>query len=65
LAGEIASPVQVAPVARMLAAASVKDADFQALVASFAEALGKISGDDRSFAYSVPAAQQILALVEE
>jgi len=39
-------------VARMLAAASVKDADFQALVASFAEALGKISGDDRSFAYS-------------
>ena len=65
LAGEITSPVQVAPVARMLAGASVKDADFQALVASFAEALGKISGDDRSFAYSVPAAQQILALVEE
>jgi hypothetical protein len=57
--------VQVAPVARMLAGASVKDADFRALVASFAEALGKISGDDRSFAYSVPAAQQILALVEE
>jgi hypothetical protein len=65
LAGPITSPVQVAPVARMLAAASVKDADFRALVASFAEALGKISGDDRSFAYSMPAGQQILALVEE
>lgn len=65
LAGAIASPVQVAPVARMLAAASVKDADFRALVTSFAEALGKISGDDRSFAYSMPAGQQILALVEE
>ncbi len=64
-AGAIASPVQVAPVARMLAAASVKDADFRALVTSFAEALGKISGDDRSFAYSMPAGRQILALVEE
>ncbi len=65
LAGAITSPVQVAPVARMLAAASVKDADFRALVTSFAEALGKISGDDRSFAYSMPAGKQILALVEE
>ncbi|MGA2270426.1 MAG: hypothetical protein ABSH44_18280 [Bryobacteraceae bacterium] len=64
-AGDLASPVQVAAVARMLAAANVKDADFQALVNSFAEALGKISGDDRSFAYSMPAGKQILALVEE
>jgi hypothetical protein len=64
-AGAIASPVQVAPVARMLAASSVKDADFRALVNSFAAALGKISGDDRSFAYSTQAGQQILALVEE
>ena len=64
-AGAITSPVQVAPVARMLAAASVKDADFRALVNSFAEALGKISGDDRSFAYSMTAGKQILALVEE
>ena len=32
LAGAITSPVQVAPVARMLAAASVKDADFRAAV---------------------------------
>jgi hypothetical protein len=49
----------------MLASASVKDADFRALVNSFAGALGKISGDDRSFAYSMPARKQILALVEE
>jgi len=63
--GAITSPVQVAPVARMLAAASVKDADFRTLVNSFAEALGKVSGDDRSFAYSIPAGKQILALVEE
>jgi hypothetical protein len=64
-AGNVASPVQVAPVARMLAVASVKDADFGTLVTSFAEALGKVSGDDRSFAYSFPAGRQILALVEE
>ena len=64
-AGNIASPVQVAPVARMLAASGVKDADFGKLVASFAEALGRVSGDDRSFAYSFPAGRQILTLVEE
>jgi len=64
-AGAMASPVQVAPVARMLAAASVKDADFRALANSFAAALGKISGDDRSFAFSITAGKQILALVEE
>ena len=64
--GAITSPVEVAPVARMLAAAAnVKDADFRALVNSFAGALGKISGDDRSFAFSITAGKQILALVEE
>jgi hypothetical protein len=64
-AGNIVSPVQVAPVARMLAAVSVKDADFGALVTSFAEALGRISGDDRSFADSIAAGKQIQALVEQ
>jgi hypothetical protein len=64
-AGGITSPVEVAPAARMLAAATVKDADFRTLVNSFAEALGKISGDDRSFAFSITAGKQILALVEE
>ena len=63
--GAIASPVQVGPVAGMLAATSVKDAEFRALASLFAEALGKISGDDRSFTYSLPAGKQILALVEE
>jgi hypothetical protein len=63
--GAITSPVEVAPVARMLAAASVKNTDFLALVNSFAGALGKISGDDRSFASSMTAGKQILALVEE
>jgi hypothetical protein len=63
--GAITSPVEVAPVARMLAAANVKDTDFPALVNSFAGALGKISGDDRSFASSMTAGKQILALVEE
>ena len=63
--GAITSPVEVAPVARMLATASVKDSDFLALVNSFAGALGKISGDDRSFAFSITAGKQILALVEE
>ena len=64
-AGAITSPVEVAPVAQMLAASSVKDADFRALVDSFAKALGTISGDDRSFTYSMAAGKQILALVEE
>ena len=64
-AGNISSPVQVGPVARLLASASVKDADFGTLVASFAGSLGKISGDDRSFVYSMPAGRQILALVEQ
>src|ERR1019366_8640386 len=63
--GAITSPVEVTPVARMLAAATVKDTDFQALVNSFAGALGKISGDDRSFAFSITAGKQKLALVGE
>ena len=64
-AGNLTSPVQVAPVAQLLAATSVKDADFRTLVNSFAQALGKVSGDDRSFTYSITAGKQILALVEE
>jgi hypothetical protein len=63
--GAITSPVEVAPVARLLSSASVKDTDFLALVNSFAGALGRISGDDRSFASSLTAGKQILALVDE
>jgi hypothetical protein len=64
-AGAITSPIEVAPVAQMLTTSNVKDADFRTLVNSFAGAMGKISGDDRSFTYSMTAGKQILALVEE
>jgi hypothetical protein len=64
-AGAITSPVQVGPVARLLAAASVKDEDFQSLATFFAGALRKISGDDRSFTYAAAVGAQVLALVEE
>src|SRR5260370_27009049 len=49
----------------VLTAARVSDADFQALVASFAAALGKVSGDDRSFTYSTSLGKDVEALVEE
>jgi hypothetical protein len=63
--GAVKSPVQLAPMAHAMAAAKVKDADFQTLVTSFAGALGKVSGDDRSFAYSAAVGKEILALREE
>jgi hypothetical protein len=63
--GAVTSPTQVAPMAHVLASAKVADADFQTLVASFATALGKISGDDRSFAYASTIGKEILAVVEE
>ena len=64
-AGALSSPVQVAPLARVLAAAPVSDEDFVALVSSFGAALGKISGDDRSFTYSRTAGREIQALAAE
>ncbi len=64
-AGTITSPVQVAPLARVLASAPVSDEDFVALVSSFGAALGKISGDDRSFTYSRTAGKEIQALAAE
>ena len=63
--GTVRSPAQLAPMAHVLTAARVPDADFQALVASFAGALGKVSGDDRSFTYSTSLGKEIEALVEE
>jgi len=48
-AADATSPAQAAPIARMLAGASVKREQFEALVNSFAGALGQIPGDDRSF----------------
>lgn len=48
-AAALTSPVAAAPIARMLAGASLKTAQFEALVDTFAGALMQLSGDDRSF----------------
>ncbi|MGA2739054.1 MAG: hypothetical protein ABSG65_16570 [Bryobacteraceae bacterium] len=48
-AAEVSSAAQVAPIAHMLAGASVKPAQFEALVDSFAGGLQLLAGDDRSF----------------
>jgi hypothetical protein len=61
----ITSPVQVAPLARVLTAAPVSDDDFVALISLFGVALGKISGDDRSFTYSRSVGTEIQALAAE
>ncbi len=63
--GGIASPAQVAPVARLLAQAELKDSDFEAFTLSLAASLREISGDDRSFTYYATATgPAILDLVE-
>jgi len=64
--GGIASPAQIAPVARLLQQAELKDADFEAFTLSLASSLREISGDDRSFTYYATATgPAILDLVEE
>lgn len=52
-AADVTSPLQVLPIARMLAGASLKPQQFEALVDSFAGALGRLSGDDRSFSATI------------
>jgi hypothetical protein len=52
-ASDVTSPMQAAPIARMLAAASLRPPQLEALVASFAGVLGQLSGDDRSFSAAV------------
>jgi hypothetical protein len=64
-AGAVTSPVEVGPMARLLATAPVKDGEFQKLCGSFARAMGKIAGDDRAFTYSQSAGKDIERLVEE
>lgn len=49
--GLVASPAQTAPAARLLASAVAPDSDFQVLATTFAGALGRVAGDDRSFTY--------------
>src|SRR5262249_9124253 len=60
----VTSPVQVGPMARVLASADLADSDFQDLVAAFCAAIGKISDDDRSFTFS-PVGSEFQALAEE
>lgn len=52
-AADVTSPAQAAPVARMIAAASLKPAQFEALVNAFAGALAQLAGDDRSFTAAI------------
>lgn len=52
-ASDMTSPMQAAPIARMLAAASLKPAQLEALAASFAGVVGQLSSDDRSFSAAV------------
>jgi hypothetical protein len=64
--GGITSPAQIAPVARLLAHAALKDADLEAFTLSLAASLREMSGDDRSFTYYASATgPAILDLVEE
>jgi hypothetical protein len=63
--GRIASAVEVAPAARMLASVSLSDSQFQSLATGLAGALGHIADDDRAFTYGAQSAGgAILALVE-
>lgn len=64
--GGITSPAQVAPVARLLRQAELKDADLRKLTDAFAARLSAITGDDRSFTYHGTATAPAIAdLVEE
>jgi hypothetical protein len=62
-AGAIQSPVQAAPVARLLAEVELNSTDLTALVSAYAAALSRISGDDRSFTHSRTVARAIENLV--
>ncbi|MFY9726120.1 MAG: hypothetical protein WB579_03580 [Bryobacteraceae bacterium] len=62
----LSSPAQVAPVARLLRQAELKDSDLRAFTLSLAASLRAISGDDRSFTYyATVTGPAILDLVEE
>jgi hypothetical protein len=63
-AQSITSPPEIAPMARVISAAGLKDREFERVLAAFGKALGKIGGDDRSFTAS-SAGKEIESLVEE
>ena len=50
---DLTSPVQAGPIARILAGASLKPAQLEALADSFAGALKQLSGDDRAFSSTI------------
>jgi hypothetical protein len=52
-AADATSPAQAAPIARMLVGASLKSAQFEALVNSFAGAVQQLSGADRAFSATI------------
>jgi hypothetical protein len=57
---------EIEPAARMLAASTVGNADFQALITAFGGAVSQIYGDDRSFTAAVSDAnRKILALADD
>lgn len=60
-AADLSAPAQVAPVARMIAGASLKPPQLEALVAAYAAALAQLSGDDRSFSAAVRDADAAIA----
>jgi hypothetical protein len=62
----ITSPAQIAPVARLLLGAGLKDADLRSFTGSLASNLREIGADDRAFTYYAAAAGPAVAdLVEE
>jgi len=54
--GRITSPAEIAPVARLLRQAGLKDADLQFFTNALVSSLRGIAGDDRSFTYYASAA---------
>jgi len=59
----IGSPVQIPAAARLIAASTASDKEFQGFLTALAKAMSGISGDDRSFTYAA-AGPQIRTLVE-
>jgi len=64
-AGNVHSAAEIPGIARAIAAARLSDADFGRAVAALTAALGKVSGDDRTFTHYAAAGRQIELLAEE
>ena len=60
----IQSPAQLGPLAHLLATANLKDAQFQALLATYTTGMKDLRGDDRSFTFARPAGVQVRELAE-